>query len=94
MAGAAVTARRPADRTGGAGPPSTSAAHSPAAEPPPASLGVEPAAEPVDETFVAREESAAAAEAATIGGVVPHDAEDPAMDPVYQAGAARRKASS
>ena len=35
---------------------------------------------------MAEEESAAAAEAARIGGVAPHDARDPAMDPVYQAG--------
>jgi hypothetical protein len=39
-----------------------------------------------DEQLVAEEESAAAAEAARIGGVAPHDASDPAMDPVYQAG--------
>src|SRR5215216_4647730 len=39
-----------------------------------------------DEQLVAEEESAAAAEAARIGGVVPHDSDDPAMDPVYQAG--------
>jgi hypothetical protein len=36
--------------------------------------------------LVAREEAAAAAEAAGIGGSVPHDSDDPAMDPVYQAG--------
>ena len=39
-----------------------------------------------DEALVAEEESAAAAEAARIGGVVPSDADDPAMEPVYQAG--------
>jgi hypothetical protein len=39
-----------------------------------------------DEQLVAEEESAAAAEAARIGGVAPHDAPDPAMDPLYQAG--------
>jgi hypothetical protein len=39
-----------------------------------------------DEQLVAEEESAAAAEAARIGGVAPHDSRDPAMDPVYQAG--------
>lgn len=39
-----------------------------------------------DEELVIEEESAAAAEAAAIGGAVPHDARDPAMDPVYQAG--------
>jgi hypothetical protein len=39
-----------------------------------------------DDPLVAEEESAAAAEAREIGGVVPHDARDPAMDPVYQAG--------
>lgn len=39
-----------------------------------------------DEELVIEEESAAAAEAAAIGGAAPHDARDPAMDPVYQAG--------
>ena len=39
-----------------------------------------------DAQLVAEEESAAAVEAAQIGGVVPHDSDDPAMDPVYQAG--------
>jgi hypothetical protein len=39
-----------------------------------------------EDLLVAQEESAAAAEAAAIGGRVPHDAGDPAMDPVYQAG--------
>src|SRR5215211_3291741 len=39
-----------------------------------------------DEQLVAEEESAAAAEAARIGGPSPHDAADPAMEPVYQAG--------
>lgn len=38
------------------------------------------------DTLVAQQEAAAAAEAAAIGGVVPPDAEDPAMEPVYQAG--------
>jgi hypothetical protein len=38
------------------------------------------------EEMIAEEESAAAAEARAIGGFVPHDAVDPAMDPVYQAG--------
>ena len=40
----------------------------------------------VTDPLVAEEEAAAAAEAALIGGVVPHDSDDPAMDPVYQAG--------
>jgi hypothetical protein len=35
---------------------------------------------------VAQEESAAAAQAARIGGVVPPETDDPAMEPVYQAG--------
>jgi hypothetical protein len=39
-----------------------------------------------DDVLVAREASAAAAEAARIGGAAPHDVDDPAMDPVYQAG--------
>ncbi len=38
------------------------------------------------DTLVAQQEAAAAAEAAAIGGTVPSDVEDPAMDPVYQAG--------
>ena len=40
----------------------------------------------LDEELVAQESDAAATEAALIGGRVPHDADDPAMDPVYQAG--------
>jgi hypothetical protein len=40
----------------------------------------------VDEQLIAEEESAAAAEAREIGGWAPHDARDPALDPVYQAG--------
>lgn len=36
--------------------------------------------------LVAREEAAAAAEAAAIGGRVPSETGDPAMDPVYEAG--------
>jgi hypothetical protein len=39
-----------------------------------------------DEQLVAEEESAAAAEAAQIGGPAPRDAADPAMEPVYEAG--------
>jgi hypothetical protein len=38
------------------------------------------------EEMIAEEESAAAAEARAIGGFVPRDAVDPAMDPLYQAG--------
>ena len=38
------------------------------------------------EALVAEQESAAAAEAREIGGMVPESAEDPAMEPVYQAG--------
>lgn len=38
------------------------------------------------EDLIAQETAAAAAEAASIGGTVPQDAEDPAMEPVYQAG--------
>jgi hypothetical protein len=41
---------------------------------------------PDDDVLVAREESAAAAEAARIGGNVPQETSDPAMEPVYQAG--------
>lgn len=43
-------------------------------------------APPTSDALVAQEEAAAAAEAAAIGGRVPHDSDDPAMDPVYQAG--------
>jgi hypothetical protein len=43
------------------------------------------ATDPIEQ-LIAEEESAAAAEAARIGGVAPHDADDPALDPVYQAG--------
>src|SRR5215212_2725610 len=43
------------------------------------------AKDPIDE-LVAEEESAAAAEARLIGGGAPRRAEDPAMDPVYEAG--------
>lgn len=43
-------------------------------------------APPTGDALVAQEEAAAAAEAAAIGGRVSPDAEDPAMDPVYQAG--------
>jgi hypothetical protein len=39
-----------------------------------------------DEQLVAEEESAAAAEAREIGGVAPRSADDPAMEPVYEAG--------
>jgi hypothetical protein len=43
------------------------------------------ARDPVEQ-LIAEEESAAAAEAAMIGGPAPRDAADPALDPVYQAG--------
>ncbi len=61
-------------------PPTTSAA--------PAPQTAEPATteRPHDDAFVAREEAAAAAAAGAIGGRVPHDSADPALDPVYQAG--------
>lgn len=39
-----------------------------------------------DATMLAEEEAAAAAEAGAIGGAAPASAEDPAMEPVYQAG--------
>lgn len=41
---------------------------------------------PDDDVLVAREESAAAAEAARIGGQVPRVSDDPAMEPLYEAG--------
>jgi hypothetical protein len=46
----------------------------------------DPTATPDDAILVAQEEAAAAAEAAAIGGRAPHDVDDPALDPVYQAG--------
>jgi hypothetical protein len=52
----------------------------------PQSTGAPAAERPDDDTFVAREEAAAAAAAGAIGGHVPHDSDDPALDPVYQAG--------
>jgi hypothetical protein len=39
-----------------------------------------------DDELVAEQSDAAASEAAMIGGRVAHDSDDPAMDPVYQAG--------
>lgn len=46
----------------------------------------EPGEVPDDDVMVAREASAAAAEAARIGGPALSDAEDPALEPVYEAG--------
>lgn len=46
----------------------------------------EAAGVPDDDVLVVREENAAAAEAARIGGNVPQETSDPAMEPVYQAG--------
>jgi hypothetical protein len=42
--------------------------------------------EPRDEAFVEDEEEAAAAEAARIGGDVPRDEDDPALQPLAEAG--------
>lgn len=44
------------------------------------------AAPATGDTLAAQQEAAAAAQAAMIGGAVPSESEDPAMDPVYQAG--------
>jgi len=41
---------------------------------------------PADEELIAEEEEAAAAEAARIGGNVPRDEEDPAKQPLTEAG--------
>lgn len=41
---------------------------------------------PSGDAFVAQQEAAAAAEAASIGGAVPSATGDPALDPVYEAG--------
>ena len=43
-------------------------------------------AAPTGDDLVAQQEAAAAAEAAAIGGRVPSETGDPAMDPVYEAG--------
>jgi hypothetical protein len=86
VAGAALTSNRPGDRTdvpGASAPGATPAAANPAAAEPPVA---EPGEVPDDDVLLAREESAAAAEAARIGGPAPADAEDPAMEPVYEAG--------
>ena len=48
-------------------------------------LADRPSSDPRDER-IAREEAAAAAEARAIGGPADRDAEDPAMEPVHQAG--------
>jgi hypothetical protein len=45
-----------------------------------------PEAEPDDEELIEEEEDAAAAEAASIGGDVPIDEEDPARQPLAEAG--------
>jgi hypothetical protein len=50
------------------------------------SLAPEPGEADSADALVAQEESAAAAEAARIGGIAPRGAGDPAMDPVYEAG--------
>jgi hypothetical protein len=49
-------------------------------------LAEDPGVTPDDDVLVMREESAAAAEAARIGGRIDSETGDPAMDPVYQAG--------
>jgi hypothetical protein len=46
----------------------------------------EPPIEPDDEELLEEEEDAAAAEAALIGGAVPRDEEDPARQPLAEAG--------
>ena len=85
---ALVTARQPGDRTspqtGDAPPPPAP----PDAPPPPAPPDAPPPpAPPDDDILIAREASAAAAEAARIGGRGGGSAtDDPAMAPVYEAG--------
>jgi hypothetical protein len=46
----------------------------------------DPDSVPDDDVLIAREESAAAAESARIGGQVPRESDDPAMEPLYEAG--------
>jgi hypothetical protein len=94
IAGAALTERVPGDRgpsqpasrpgsapTAPTAPPSTAPADAPAA--PAAGWAADT---PRDDAFVAQQEAAAAAEAASIGGHVAHESDDPAMEPVYEAG--------
>jgi hypothetical protein len=83
VGGALLTKRRPGDRTQASASPPAQASASPPAQS--ASLAAQPGSES-DDVLVAREESAAAAEAARIGGFGPVSAEDPALNPVYQAG--------
>ncbi len=64
-------------------PPESASAESVAA---PLTAESDSATGPDDDVFVAQEEAAAAAEAASIGGRVAPEVDDPAMDPVYQAG--------
>jgi hypothetical protein len=45
-----------------------------------------PDPEPQDEALIEEQEEAAAAEAARVGGVVPPDEEDPARQPLVEAG--------
>jgi hypothetical protein len=90
VAVAALTDRRPAQahepaRDGGARPDSSDAGRIARAADP--SYGVPEAQESrFDESLVAREASAAAAEAAMIGGIAPGRVDDPAMAAVYEAG--------
>jgi hypothetical protein len=64
--------------------PETPATESPAPEPP---ATESPAPEPPDDdVLVAQEEAAAGAAAARIGGVVTPEVDDPALEPVYEAG--------
>ena len=49
-------------------------------------LSQEPDSVPADDVLIAREESAAAAEARRIGGGVAPQSDDPAMEPLYEAG--------
>jgi hypothetical protein len=92
VAGAALTSTRPGDRTdvpGATAPaaPSVTPVQSPQSDVERAETAVaEPGEVPHDDVLLAREESAAAAKAARIGGPAPAGAEDPAMEPVYQAG--------
>lgn len=79
---AAMTSSRPADRTDIPEQPESDIERMERVD----ARADDPDSVPDDDVLVAREASAAGAEAARIGGVVPRQTDDPAMEPVYEAG--------
>jgi hypothetical protein len=87
LVAAALTDRVPGDRTSPPSPPAeTPESDVERTERADAAATPAPGGSATGDALVAQEASAAAAEAARIGGIVAPDADDPAMDPVYQAG--------